>query len=186
MGMENDVTIKFSEEGRRQLKVIITDTRTGGDTKPFTLSGPFKSGKVSFARTTRTPKIHSATFDTITLDDIQIDTNKRLKNKDEKSLIEFTFNNSLETYAFYLALTKGHSYKISCDGDEDAFKQALKKRGGRRTPTRRAPHAGLARSTRRRQKRVNVRKRNRSGTHKKAINRAGHGNVFTRRRYIRL
>ena len=185
-GMENDVTITFSKEGIRQLKVIITNT-SSGNTRHFTLAGLFKSGKVPLARTDRTPKIHSATFDTITLDDIQIDTNTRLKNKDKESLIKFTFNNSLETYAFYLALTKGHSDKISCDGDEDAFKQALKKRmGGRRTPTRRAPHAGLARSTRRRQKRVNVRKRrNRSGTHKKAINR-GHGKVFTRRRYSRL
>jgi hypothetical protein len=184
--MENDVTIKFSEEGGRQLKVTLTNTSTP-QTIHFTLAGSFRRRSEILTAITsdgvRTPKINSATFYTITLDDIQQDTHKRLKNKNKGHSIEFTFNNSLETYAFYLALTKGHSDTISCEGDEDAFKQARKKRrGGRRTPTRRAPHSGLARSTLRRQKRVNVRKRrNRSGTHKKAINR-GHGKVFTRRR----
>ena len=184
MKMEYDVNITFSIEGGRQLKVILTNHTN--QTIHFTLAGPFRrqsEALSTFFGGVRTPRINRATFDTITLDDIQQDTYKRFKNKNKGHSIEFTFNNSLETYAFYLALTKGHSERISCEGDEDAFKQALeKRRGGRRTPTRRAPHAGLARTTRRKQKRVNVRKRrNRSGTHKRAINR-GHGKVFTRRR----
>ena len=102
-------------------------------------------------------------------------------NKDsQKYVLKFRFeNNTLESYVFYLVLAQGgHDNQLEYGG-QHKFTQGG---GRRRTPTRRAPHSGLVRSTRRRQKRVNVRKRrNHSGTHKKAINR-GHGKVFTRRR----